>query len=446
MRIIIAGMGAIGMHMTKMLSDGTHEIIVIDKNEEILQEVSSHFDVMTVHGSGTSFADLKEAGIKNTDLFVALTHTVEINITACIIAKQLGAKKTIARINNEEYLLPLNKSHFYSIGIDSLIFPQKLAAKEIINLLKESGTSEVYNFNDNKLSLFVIKLEDDAPIIGKKLSDVAVNNKNIAFRAVALNRDGNTHIPRANEVFCKGDLLYIITSKKGMEQMFKHAGTHRLANNNVMILGGSQMGVRTARSLEENSNVKLIEINKEKSAQLADYLSNSLVINADGRDIDTLKEEGLNMMDIFISVTGNDELNILSCIQAKKTGVKKVIASVENIEYLHLAESMGIDAIINKKVIAASYILRFTMTADVPNFLCLTGSDAEVLEFIVKKDSKITKKSLREIDFPKDAIIGGVIRDDESFIATGDTVLYPKDHVVVFALPTALKKVDKFFN
>ena len=446
MRIIIAGMGAIGMHMTKMLSDGTHEIIVIDKKEEMLQEVSSHYDVMTVHGSGTSFADLKEAGIKKTDLFVALTHTVEINITACIIAKQLGAKKTIARINNQEYLLPLNKSHFYNIGIDSLIYPQKLAAREILNLLNETGTSEVYNFHGGKLSLFVIKLENDAPIIGKKLSDVAVNDKSIVFRAVALSRDGKTHIPRPDEEFHEGYLVYVITNQKGVNQMMEYAGTHRLTCNNVMILGGSQMGVRTAHTLEKNSNVKLIEIDKQKSEELADYLSNSLVINADGRDMETLKEEGLNMMDIFISVTGNDELNILSCIQAKKMGVKKTIASVENIEYLHLAESMGIDAIINKKLIAASYILRFTMSADVPSFLCLTGSDAEVLEFIAKKDSKITKAPLNELDFPKDAVIGGVIRDRSSFIATGDTEIHPQDHVVVFALPSALQKVDKFFN
>jgi trk system potassium uptake protein TrkA len=179
---------------------------------------------------------------------------------------------------------------------------------------------------------------------------------------------------------------------------------------------------------------------------LADYLTNSLVINADGRDIDTLKEEGLNLMDVFISATGNDELNILSCIQAKKLGVKKTIASVENIDYLHLAETMGIDAIINKKLIAASYILRFTMTADVPSFLCLTGSDAEVLEFVVKPDSKITKASLSQIDFPKDAVVGGVIRDRSSFIATGDTIINPYDRVVVFALPSALQKVDRFFN
>ncbi len=446
MRIIIAGMGAIGMHMTKMLSTGNHEIVVMDKREEMLLDVTAHFDVMTIHGSATSFADLKEAGIKKAGLFVALTHSNEINITACMIAKQLGAKRTIARIDNQEYLLPLNKAHLFTMGIDSLIYPQKLAAREIINLLNETGTSEVFNFSGGNLSLYVIKLEDDAPIIGKRLLDVAVNNKDIVFRALAISRDGQTAIPHPDEVFKQNDLVYVITNQTGVSHMMKFAGTKRLACNNIMILGGSQMGVRAAHVLGKNSNIKLIEIDKSKSEQLADYLTDSLVINADGRDIEALKEEGLALMDVFISVTGNDELNILSCIQAKNMGVKKTIASVENMEYLHLAESMGIDAIINKKLIAASYILRFTMTAEVPSFLCLTGSDAEVLEFVVKNNSKITKGTLREIGFPKDAVVGGVIRDRTSFIATGDTQILPLDRVVVFALPSALQKIDAFFN
>jgi len=439
-------MGAIGMHMTKMLSNGNHEIVVIDKKEEMLQDVSAHYDVMTIHGSATSFADLKEAGIKKADLFVSLTHTNEINITACMLAKQLGAKKTIARIDNQEYLLPLNKSHFYNIGIDSLIFPQKLAAREIVNLLNDERTTEVFNFSGGKLSLYVIKLEIDAPIIGKKLSEVAVNNKDLVFRALAISRDGETMIPRPDEIFRHNDLVYVITNQTGVTPMMEFAGTRRLTCNNIMILGGSQMGVRTAHALEKSSNIKLIEMDKAKSEHLADYLTGTLVINADGRDIDSLKEEGLGLMDVFISVTGNDELNILSCIQAKNLGVKKTIASVENTEYLHLAESMGIDAIINKKLIAASYILRFTMTAEVPSFLCLTGSDAEVLEFLVKPDSKIIKYPLRDMGFPKDAVIGGVIRERSSFIATGDTQINVNDRVVVFALPSALQKIDKFFN
>jgi trk system potassium uptake protein TrkA len=362
------------------------------------------------------------------------------------LEKNWGQKKTIARIDNQEYLLPLNKSHFYNMGIDSLIYPQKLAAREIINLLSETGTTEVFNFHGDKLSLFVIKLESDAPIIGKKLTEVAINNNNLVFRALAIARDGKTQIPRPDEIFHDGDLVYVITNQKGVSEMMEFAGTRRLSCNNIMILGGSQMAVRTAHVMEKNSNIKIIEIDKKKSEELADYLSNSLVINADGRDMETLKEEGLALMDAFIAVTGNDELNILSCIQAKNMGVKKAIASVENIDYLHLAETMGIDAIINKKMIAASYILRFTMTAEVPSFLCLTGSDAEVLEFIVKQDSKITKGPIRELDFPKDAVIGGVIRENSSFIVTGDTQVNPLDRVVVFALPSALQKVDKFFN
>jgi trk system potassium uptake protein TrkA len=446
MRIIIAGMGAIGMHMTKMLSKDNHEIVVIDRREEQLQEVSAHYDVMTIHGSASSFADLKEAGIKRADLFVALTHHVETNITACILAKQLGALKTIARIDNQEYLLPLNKSHFYNMGIDSLIYPQKLASREIVNLLNETGTSEVFNFYGGKLSLFVIKLESDAPIINKKLKDVAVNTKNLVFRAVAIARGNTTKIPGPDEVFMEGDLVYVITNQKGISQMMEYAGTRKLACNNIMILGGSRIGERTAHVLEKNSNIKLIEIEKERSEELASYLTSSLVINGDGRDIEMLKEEGLGAMDVFIAVTGNDELNILSCLQAKEHGVKKTIASVENTEYLHLAESMGINAVINKKLIAASYILRFTMSANVPSFLCLTGSDAEVLEFIVKPNSKITKAEVRDLNFPKDAVIGGVIRDRSSFIATGGTRVIPQDRVVVFALPSALQKVDQFFN
>jgi trk system potassium uptake protein TrkA len=446
MRIIIAGMGAIGMHMTKLLSIGNHEIVVMDKREEMLLEVTTHYDVMTIHGSATSFADLKESGIKKADLFVALTHSNEINITACMLAKHLGAKRTIARIDSQEYLLPLNKAHLFTMGIDSLIYPQKLAAREIVNLLNETGTSEVFNFSGGNLSLYVIKLEVDAPIIGKRLIDVAVNSKEMVFRALAIARDGKTAIPHPDEVFRENDLVYVITNQTGVSPMMKFAGTKRLACNNIMILGGSQMGVRAAHVLGKNSNIKIIEIDKTKSEHLADYLTDSLVINADGRDIDALKEEGLALMDVFISVTGNDELNILSCIQAKNMGVKKTIASVENMEYLHLAESMGIDAIINKKLIAASYILRFTMTAEVPSFLCLTGSDAEVLEFVVKNNSKITKGTLHEIGFPKDAVIGGVIRDRSSFIAVGDTQILPQDRVVVFALPTALQKIDAFFN
>lgn len=446
MRIIIAGMGAIGTYLTKMLSDGKHEIVVIDLRTDLLQDISSTYDVMTIEGSATSFSVLKEADVRHSDLFVAVTRTVEVNITACILAKQLGSKKTIARIDNSEYLKPINKSYFYKMGINSIIYPQRLAAREIANLLNDTGTSEVFNFDSDKLSLYVIKLEADAPIIGKKLSEVAINEKNMTFRAMAISRNNITKISDPNDVFLEGDLVYVITNQRGINPMMKFSGTKKLTCNNVMIIGAGRMGTLTAYLLENDYKVKLIEIKKEKSERRANFLNRALVINADGRDLKVLKDEGIEMMDAFIAVTGDDEFNILSCIQAKQLGVKKTIASIRNVDYLHLAESMGIDAIVNKKLIAASHILRYTMRAEVPSFVCLTGSEAEVLEFIVKEDAKITKDTLANTDFPKDAIIGGVIRNNKSFIATGSTHIQPKDRVVVFALPSVLQKVDKFFN
>lgn len=446
MRIIIAGMGAIGTYLTKMLSDGKHETVVIDLNAELLQDINSSCDVLAIEGSASSFSVLKEADVRHCDLFVAVTHTVEVNITSCILAKQLGAKRTIARVDTSEYLNPINKSYFYKIGINSIIYPQRLAAREIASLLNDTGTSEVFNFDSDKLSLYVIKLEADAPIIGKKLSEVAVNKKDLIFRAMAISRDNITKIADPNDVFLEGDQVYVITNQHGINPMMKFSGTKKLTCHHVMIVGGGRMGVLASYLLENDYQVKLIEIDKKKSELRANFLRNTLVINADGRDLKVLKDEGVEMMDAFIAVTGNDEFNILSCIQAKQMGVKKTIASIENIDYLHLAETMGIDAIVNKKLIAASYILRYTMRAEVPSYVCLTGSEAEVLEFIVKENAKITKDTLSNIDFPKDATIGGVIRKNKSFIATGSTQILPKDRVVVFALPSVLNKIDKFFN
>jgi trk system potassium uptake protein TrkA len=269
--------------------------------------------------------------------------------------------------------------------------------------------------------------------------------KEIEFRAVAITRQGQTIIPRGQDQFELNDLVYVVTNKAGIKDVMKYSGKKRIDIKNVMILGGSRIGKRVAKSLENRYNIKLIEIDKDKSTKLADYLQNTLVINGDGRNIDLLVEEGLQNMDTFIAVTGNSETNILSCVLAKKMGVKKTIAEIENIDYIDLGESMGIDTIINKKLITASRIFKFTMSAEVETMKCLTGSDADVLEFVAKADSKITKGSLKEIDFPRDAIVGGVIRGNKAFIAKGNTHIKADDRVVVFALPSAVKKLEKFF-
>ena len=446
MKIIVAGAGEVGTHLAKMLSSEFHDIMVIDPDAESLKSIDSNLDLLTIIGSATSFEILKEAKVKKADLFIAVTHSEETNITAAIIAKKLGAKKTIARVDNYEYIEPENISHFTRLGIDYLIYPERIAAREVVNLLGQGEIFESVDFSGGKLSLYVIKLDEKAPVIDQTLIEVIKQNRQIEFRAVAIARKGKTIIPRGNDYFQVNDLVYVVTNKSGIRDVLKYSGKKKIEIKNIMILGGSRIGKRVAKSLENRFNIKLIEIDKNKSAQLADYLNNSLVINGDGRNIDLLNEEGLSNMDTFIAVTGNSETNILSCLLAKKMGVKKTIAEIENIDYIDLGESMGINTIINKKLVTASRIFKFTMSAEVETMKCLTGSDADVLEFVAKEDSKITKGSLRNIDFPKDAIVGGIIRGDKSFIATGETIIKADDRVVVFALPPAVKKLDNFFN
>jgi trk system potassium uptake protein TrkA len=446
MKILIAGAGEVGTHLAKMLSSEFHDIMVIDHDEENLKGIDANLDLITIVGSATSFQVLKDANIKKTDLFIAVTESEETNITATILAKKLGAKKTIARVDNQEYIMPVNKQHFTSLGIDYLIYPERLAAKEVVNLLGQMETSEVVDFSGGKLSLYVLKLDENAPAINKTLIEIDKENPSTEFRAVALTRNGETIIPHGHDTFRVNDLVYVVTNKNGISDVMRYSGKKKLDIKNVMILGGSRIGIRTAKALENRFNIKLLEINREKSLKLADYLNNTLVINGDARDTDLLIEEGLKNMDTFIAVTGNSEVNILSCMLAKRLGVPKTIAEVENIDYIDLAENMGIDTIINKKLITASRIFRFTMSAEVESMKCLTGSDAEVLELVAKERSRITKEQLRRVNFPKGAIVGGVIRKNKSFIAKGDTHIQADDRVVVFALPQAVKKVETFFN
>lgn len=445
MKIIVAGAGEVGSHLAKMLSSEFHDIIVIDPDEESLKTINSNLDLLTITGSATSFETLLDAKIKRADLFIAVTHSEETNITASIIAKKLGAKKTIARVDNYEYIEPENILHFTSLGIDYLMYPERIAAREIVDLLGHAEIFESVDFSEGKLSLYVLKLDENALVINQTLMEVA-KEKEIEFRAVAITRQGQTIIPRGQDQFELNDLVYVVTNKAGIKDVMKYSGKKRIDIKNVMILGGSRIGKRVAKSLENRYNIKLIEIDKDKSAKLADYLQNTLVINGDGRNIDLLVEEGLQNMDTFIAVTGNSETNILSCVLAKKMGVKKTIAEIENIDYIDLGESMGIDTIINKKLITASRIFKFTMSAEVETMKCLTGSDADVLEFVAKADSKITKGKLKDIDFPRDAIVGGIIRGNKAFIAKGNTHINADDRVVVFALPSAVKKLEKFFN
>lgn len=446
MKIVIAGAGAVGTHLAKMLSHQDHDIILLDQDEEKLKDVDSHLDLLTIVGSSSSLRDLKEASVKKADLFIAVTQSETTNITSTILAKKLGAIKTIARIDNQEYLIPENKEYLQSLGIDELIYPEKLAAKEVISYLSRSGTRQMYEFSGGKLLLYGIKISSKSIIMDKTMAEVADMTGDVDFRAVAIKREDITIIPRGHNRFSRGDLVFVVSKPESIEKVMLLAGKQKYEVKNAMILGGSRIGQKTALELGRKMNLKLLEIDKEKSLKLADSLQDTLVINGDGRDKELLKEEGIHKMDAFVAVTGNSETNILACLLAKKMGVRRTIAEVENIDYIDLADNIGVGTMINKKLLAASYIYRFTMDADVQHCKWLTVSDAEVMELTAKEGSKITKATLKDLDFPDDANIGGIIRDDDSIIATGETQIQANDKVVVFTLPSAIKKVEKFFK
>ncbi len=446
MKIVISGIGEMGSHLARMLSGNGHDITVIDVDTKALNELSNLADLITIEGDTTAFAVLRKAGVRRCDLFIAVNHEENQNILAAIMAKQLGAKKSIARVDNNEYLEPNNKEMFINMGIDYLFYPEKVAAEEVTNLLGHTSTTDYVDFSGGLLALIVFKLEPTSPLIGKKLSDLAADGSISEFRAVAITRGSQTIIPRGGDEFFEGDVVYIIARKDVAKAVTELSGQKSVEVKSLMILGGSRIGVRVALELQDDMNVKIIEYNGEKAYRLAEELDKTLIIHEDGRNLDAMLEEGLAATDAFLAVTGRSETNILAAMQAKRMGVKKVIAEVENLNYVRLAESVGIDTIINKKRVTASNIARFTMSTDVQAIRCLSGSEAEVLEFIVKPNSPATKSMIKDLRLPQDVIIGGIVRGDKVFIAVGDTRINAYDRVVVFAMPASIATVGEFFN
>jgi len=435
-----------GSHLATMLSGSGHDITVVESDPKLLAEVASLADVITVEGDSTTITVLRKAGVRKCDLFIAVNHEENANVVSAMLAKQLGAKKSIARIDNNEYLEPNNKEMFIEMGIDYLFYPEKVAASEVINLLGHTSTTEYVDFSGGKLSLVVFRLEPASPLVGRELAGFADDDAPLSHRTVAITRAGHTIIPRASEHFVEGDTVYIIARQDAVRAVMELSGQTSFEIKNMMILGGSRIGIRIATELQEEVNIKLVDYNGEKAYRLAEVLDKTLIINEDGRNTEAMLEEGLANMDAFVAVTGRSETNILAAMLAKRMGVKKVIAEVENLNYITLAESIGIDTIVNKKLVTASNIFRFTMSTDVQAIKCLTGSDAEVLEFIVKPNSPATKCRIREMGLPDDAIIGGIVRGDKVFIAVGNTEIIAYDRVVVFSMPGSVARIGHFFN
>ena len=446
MDIVIAGDGEVGLHLAEALVRDRHNITIVDPHEELLKLVESHSDLMTITGDSTSTSVLRRANVSRADLVIAVLHDEHINLLTGIIAKKLGAKKVIARVNTMENLSPEVWRMYQDLGIDGLLSPEDIAAQEIISLLKQNASLETYDFSGGKLQLFMVKLESEAELIGKSVEEVTEQYQHIDFRIAAIHRRQSTFITQDDTVFQLGDMVYVVTKPHALKDIIRLSGKKQINIHNVMIVGGGRVGRITAKRLENDLNIKILEKSKERCVELTNNLSKALVVNADARNLDILEEEGIAEMDAFIAVTDNTETNILTCLQAKTFGVKKTIALVENIDYIDISQNIGIDSIINKKLIAASYMVRYTLGAKVSSMKCLSGIDADIVEFEVRKGSAVTKKMIGKLPMPSDAIICGIVRDGESYIATEDFEIQTDDRVVVLALPNAIPTVERLFH
>ena len=446
MKIIIAGAGNVGTHLAKLLSREKQDIILMDDDEEKLSALSANFDLLTVAASPSSISGLKEVGVKEADLFIAVTPDESRNMTACMLATNLGAKKTVALIDNYEYLLPKNKEFFQKLGVDSLIYPEMLAAKEIVSSMRMSWVRQWWEFCGGALILIGTKMREKAEILNIPLYELG--GPNIPYHVVAIKRGTETIIPRGDDVIKLHDIVYFTTTRKYIPYIRKIAGKEDYADvRNVMIMGGSRIAVRTAQYVPDYMQVKIVDNDINRCNRLTELLDDkTMIINGDGRDMDLLIEEGLKNTEAFVALTGNSETNILACLAAKRMGVEKTVAEVENIDYIGMAESLDIGTVINKKMIAASHIYQMMLDADVSNVKCLTFANADVAEFTVPAGAKITKHFIKDLGLPKGTTIGGMIRNGEGVLVTGDTLIQPGDHVVVFCLSMMIKKIEKFFN
>lgn len=446
MKIIIAGAGDVGFHLAMLLSYENQEITVIDMDEEKLKHIASKLDVATIKGNCTSYKSLEEADVQNARLLISATSSEETNITTAIFAKHLGAKKTVARVKNLEYLQDREREYLKELGIDEIISPEYLASKEIKRLLSSSVITDAFEFEGGKLTLLGIKVDDACALKNKSLADTSHLNPDNDFITVAILRGTETIIPHGDNTFLPGDHAYFLAKPAGVDKILSFNRITKKTIKNVMILGGSFIAQHTATRLSKKYNVKLIEQDRQKCFQLADKLPDVMVVHGDGRNSDLIAQEGIDNMDAFIALTGNSETNIISSLVAKDHGVGKTIALVENVDYIHLSQNIGVDTLINRKLIAANFIFRYIRKGDITAITSIHGVDAEIVEFVVKQDSKITKQYIKNLNFPKKALLAGVVRKELSIIPNGDFRIRSTDRVVVLCAPENIHKVEEFFN
>ena len=446
MKIVITGAYAIGTYLARLLSRNQEEITVIDDDEERLAKIGADYDLLTFHGTPSSVKTLQEANAGDADLFIAVTPDENENINSCVLAHALHARKTVAKVDDAEYMEPGIQEFYRNLGVDELIYPEMLAARDINNGLKMSWVRQRWDVHNGALVMLGIKLRESCQILNRPLKELC--GPDDPYHVVAIKRSGETIIPGGNDELKCYDLAYFMTMKQYIPYIRKIVGKeHYVDVKNVMIMGGGATAVRAVQTMPEYMNAKIFEMDGDRCDQLNQTLSDrTLVIHADARDLNLLVDEGIHNTQAFVALTGNAEANILACLAAKRLGVRKTVAMVENMGYAGMAESLDIGTIINKKAIAASRIYQLMLDADVMNVTFLMSANADVAEFIPKEGSKVTKKPVKDLGLPQGMTIGGLVRNDEGMLVSGNTQIQAGDSVVVFCHNVNMKKIEKFFN
>ncbi|MBQ0103002.1 MAG: Trk system potassium transporter TrkA [Prevotellaceae bacterium] len=457
MKIIIAGAGAVGTHLARMLSKENLDIVLIDPSEERLSKLDNELDIMVLVQEPTSISALKQAGIESADLFIAVTPQESENLTCCMLAKQLGARQTVARIDNYEYLEQENAHLFTQAGISSLVYPEKLAGQEIAASATYSWVRQWWDFDGN-LVLISVKMHKRSPVVnkdgsvepnlllGRTLRDIGQDGHH--FHVVAIKRHGETIIPYGEEKILPQDLVFFMAQRSEVNIIRHLCGKDNYPQvKHIMILGGSKLAVRADWAIPDNISLKIIEPDIARCEELGCLTKErTLIINGEGFDVDLLRDEGFEHLEAFVALTPNDETNILACVAARRSGVRKTIAQVENLAYLDMAEALDVGTVINKKMVAASHIYRMLLKADVDNVKMLTVADADVAEFVVKEGSRAAKSTIKDIGIPREVNIGGMIRNGKGMLVSGQTQLQAGDKVVVFCAGNMLHHIEKYFK
>lgn len=446
MKIVIAGAGDLGFHLAKLLCHEQQDITLIDINADVLEYAQSHLDVMTINGDSASITILEQAEVGKAKLFLAMTTSEKTNLVSAILAKKMGARQTIARVTNPEYITERERETFKELGINKLIAPRLLAANEIERLVRQTTVTDLFDFEQGKISLAGINLDDNSPLVNLAIEEIEHIHEGRYFKPIAILRGNKTILPKESTILRRQDHIYFLTKKENIEQILSIIGKDPQKVHNVMIIGGTPVGLHTAKLLEKHYHVTIVEKDKNTCKRLVSNLEKALVIKGDPSNIELLKEEGLSRMDAFIALTPNSETNIISSVVAEESGVYKTIAMVDNIDYIHISLNIGVDTLINKKLIAANNIFRFVRKGKIEAIASLHGVDAEVIEYVLDKENRLTRKTIRNLHLPSKAIVAGVIRDEETIFPTGDFQLQKGDRVIVFCQSEHIEKVERIFR